>query len=82
MAATVSLREVRLALIEDHWPGIVSYCHADNKVSLGFVEGLNNKIRTLQKRAYGLLRTRTTSSSKSSPACCRRSDRAAIPKVP
>ena len=40
-------------LIEDHWPGIVSYCHADNKVALGFVEGLNNEIRTIQKRAYG-----------------------------
>jgi transposase len=40
-------------LIEDHWPGIVSYCHANNKVALGFVEGLNNKIRTIQKRAYG-----------------------------
>jgi hypothetical protein len=26
----------------------------DHKVSLGFVEGLNNKIRVLQRRAYGL----------------------------
>ena len=25
----------------------------DNKVSLGFIEGFNNKIRSLQKRAYG-----------------------------
>jgi transposase len=40
-------------LIEGHWDGIVSYCHAGNKVALGFVEGLNNKIRTIQKRAYG-----------------------------
>jgi len=40
-------------LIEDHWDGIVSYCHEENKVALGFVEGLNNKIRTIQKRAYG-----------------------------
>jgi transposase len=40
-------------LVEDHWDGIVSYCHDDNKVALGFVEGLNNKIRTIQKRAYG-----------------------------
>ncbi len=29
------------------------YCEADNKVALGFVEGLNNKIRELQRRAYG-----------------------------
>jgi transposase len=41
-------------LIESHWDGIVLYCHEENKVALGFVEGLNNKIRTLQKRAYGL----------------------------
>ncbi len=40
-------------LVEDHWDGIASYCPADNKVALGFVEGLNNKIRTIQKRAYG-----------------------------
>ena len=25
----------------------------ENKVPLGFVEGLNNKIRVLQRRAYG-----------------------------
>src|SRR6266496_1550260 len=30
-------------MIERHWDGIVSYCHPDNKVSLGIVEGLNNK---------------------------------------
>ena len=41
------------AMIERHWDGIVSYCHPDNKVSLGLVEGLNNKIRVLQRRAYG-----------------------------
>lgn len=41
-------------LIERHWDGIAAYCTPDNKVSLGFVEGLNNKIRVLQRRAYGL----------------------------
>jgi transposase len=41
-------------LIERHWDGIAAYSHPDNKVSLGFVEGLNNKIRVLQRRAYGL----------------------------
>ncbi|NKB72377.1 MAG: ISL3 family transposase [Candidatus Latescibacteria bacterium] len=40
-------------LIEAHWEGIASYCHPDNKVSLGLVEGINNKIRVLQRRAYG-----------------------------
>jgi len=40
-------------MIERHWDGIVSYCNPDNKISLGMVEGLNNKIRVLQRRAYG-----------------------------
>jgi transposase len=41
------------AMIDKHWDGIVAYCQADNKVALGFVEGMNNKIRVLQRRAYG-----------------------------
>ena len=42
------------AMIKRHWDGIVAYCHPDNKVSLGFMEGLNNKIRAIQRRAYGI----------------------------
>ena len=42
-------------MVESHWHGIASYCTPANKdVPLGFVEGLNNKIRALQRRAYGL----------------------------
>ena len=41
-------------LIDRHWDGIAAYCKPENKVSLGFVEGLNNKIRVFQRRAYGL----------------------------
>ncbi len=41
-------------LIERHWDGIAAFCKPENKVSLGFVEGLNNKIRVIQRRAYGL----------------------------
>jgi transposase len=41
-------------MIESHWDGIAAYCKPENKVSLGFVEGLNNKIRVIQRRAYGL----------------------------
>jgi len=41
-------------MIDRHWAGIAAYCHPENKVALGFVEGLNNKIRVLQRRAYGL----------------------------
>ncbi len=42
------------AMIDRHWDGIAAYCREENKVSLGFVEGLNNKIRVIQRRAYGL----------------------------
>jgi len=42
------------AMIERHWDGIAAYCKPENKVALGFVEGLNNKIRVIQRRTYGL----------------------------
>ena len=41
-------------MIESHWDGIAAYCKPENKVALGFVEGLNNKIRVIQRRSYGL----------------------------
>jgi transposase len=41
-------------MVASHWHGIARYCQAENKIALGFVEGLNNKIRVLQRRAYGL----------------------------
>jgi transposase len=41
------------AMVEAHWDGIAAYCREENKVPLGFVEGFNNKVRALQRRAYG-----------------------------
>jgi transposase len=41
-------------MIERHWEGIAAYCKPENRISLGFIEGLNNKIRVIQRRAYGL----------------------------
>ncbi len=41
-------------MIDDHWDGIAEYCRTEENVPLGFVEGLNNKIRVIQHRAYGL----------------------------
>jgi len=41
-------------MIERHWDGIAAFCKPENKVALGFVEGLNNKIRVIQRRSYGL----------------------------
>jgi transposase len=40
-------------MVAAHWDGIEAYCHEENKVSLGFVEGFNNKVRAIQRRAYG-----------------------------
>ena len=40
-------------LVERHGDGIEAYCHDENKVALGFVEALNNRIRMLQRRACG-----------------------------
>jgi hypothetical protein len=36
-------------MIDRHWDGIATYCKQENKVSLRFVEGLNNKIRVIQR---------------------------------
>src|SRR5207237_1524025 len=61
LRALASLKWQRLKLyekfaemIDRHWDGIAAYSRPENKVSLGFVEGLNNKIRVIQRRAYGL----------------------------
>ena len=40
-------------MVEAHWDGIEAYCRAENEAPLGFVEGINNKIRAIQRRAYG-----------------------------
>ncbi len=40
-------------MIDSHCHSIASYCHPENKVSLALVDGVNNKIRVLQRRAYG-----------------------------
>jgi transposase len=41
-------------LVLRHWPGIAAWCRLTHKVSLGYVEGFNNKVRVIQRRAYGL----------------------------
>ena len=42
------------AMIERNWDGIAAHSLPTHDVPLGFVEGLNNKIRVIQRRAYGL----------------------------
>jgi transposase len=46
--------KIQIISFERHWDGIAAYCKPEDKVSLGFVEGLNNKVRVLQRRTYGL----------------------------
>ena len=41
-------------MVEKHWGGIATYSQPTHNIPLGFVEGFNNKIRTIQRRAYGL----------------------------
>ena len=49
VAAAQALREVR----GDDRTSLASYCKPEHKVSLGGVEGLNNTIRVIQRKAYG-----------------------------
>lgn len=42
------------AMIEKHWDGIAAHSQPTHNVPLGFVEGFNNKIRVIQRKAYGL----------------------------
>ncbi len=53
-------------MLDRHWESIAAYCHPENKVSLGLVEGLNNKIRVLQRRAYSFRDEDYLKNSKSS----------------
>ena len=41
-------------MVERNWSGIAADCKSEKKFSLGFVEGVNTKIRVIQRRAYGL----------------------------
>jgi Transposase len=45
---------VRRPIVESHGDGIALYCQSENKIALSFVEGLNNKIRVIRRRAYVL----------------------------
>ena len=51
-------------LIESHWDGIASYCHPDNKVSLGLVKESTTKSGFYNDELMDIV-TRTISSSKS-----------------
>lgn len=35
----------------EHWGGIAADCKPENKIAMGFVVGVSNKIRVIQRRA-------------------------------
>src|SRR6266545_177925 len=41
-------------MIEGHWDGVAAHCAVENKAALGCVAALKNKVRVIQRRAYGL----------------------------
>lgn len=40
-------------MVDKQWSGMASYIKEEEKVKMGFVEGVNNKIRVMQRSAYG-----------------------------
>ena len=48
------LHEKFATMVGKHWGGIAAYSQPTHTIPLGYVEGFNNKIRTTQRRAYGL----------------------------
>lgn len=43
--------------LRNHWQYIINYF--DQRITSGFVEGLNNKIRTIKRRCYGIRKVST-----------------------
>jgi transposase len=43
--------------LRNHWQSIINYF--DQRISSGFVEGLNNKIKTIKRRCYGIRKVST-----------------------
>jgi len=41
-------------MVERHWDGIIAMAGRKDEIPMGFVEGMNNKIRAIQRRAYGI----------------------------
>jgi len=43
-----------IATLNKYWDNILNYFHRRSRMSSGFVEGMNNKIKTMKRRCYGL----------------------------
>jgi hypothetical protein len=63
-------------MIERHWDGIVAFIQLEEKVSLGFVEGLNNKSYSVGLMGYEM---KNIFASRFLPVCYRPSNRQISP---
>lgn len=43
-----------ISTLQTHWNEILNYFHRKSRKNSGFVEGLNNKIKTIKRRCYGI----------------------------
>jgi len=43
-----------IATLHSHWDDILNYFHRKQRMNSGFVEGLNNKIKVIKRRCYGI----------------------------
>jgi transposase len=48
-----------LVTLQNYWHEILNYFYRKERKNSGFVEGLNNKIKTIKRRCYGLLSVET-----------------------
>ncbi len=44
-----------ISCLEEHWNEILNYFYRKGRKNSGFIEGLNNKIKIIKRRCYGML---------------------------
>ena len=45
-----------IGTLNNHWEEILNYFHRKGRKNSGFVEGLNNKIKIIKRRCYGIFK--------------------------
>jgi transposase len=44
-----------ISTLNNHWNDILNYFHRKQRRNSGFIEGLNNKVKVIKRRCYGIL---------------------------
>jgi transposase len=44
------------ATLNKYWDGILNYFYRKQRENSGFIEGLNNKIKVIKRRCYGIFK--------------------------